>query len=133
MDEWEVLFAANGREALDVMSERRVDVVVTDIAMPVMDGEALITHLYDNFPDVVPLVLSGHWTAAMSNRRVGPSIRFLAKPISNDDLVAAIRDAIAEARLTSYSQVKAAPSPLDRAAQPHADETNWVNEVDKDE
>jgi len=64
--EWTILFAANGREALDIMSDQPVDVVVTDIAMPVMDGEALISHLYDRFPNVVPLVLSGHWTASMS-------------------------------------------------------------------
>jgi YesN/AraC family two-component response regulator len=132
-DEWNMVFAANGSEALDIMSSQTVNVVVTDIAMPVMDGETLISRLYDGFPDVVPLVLSGHWTAAMSQRKVGPSIRFLAKPIGKEDLVTALREAVAEARLTTYSQSPGTVSPLDRAAQPRSDETSWVNRVNRDE
>jgi len=129
-DEWTLLFAANGREALEIMSDQPVDVVVTDIAMPVMDGETLISHLYDRFPTVVPLVLSGHWTASMSQRRVGPSIRFHAKPISKDALVAAIRDAIKEARLTTFAQGKSAAAALDGGTQLRSDETSWVDRVD---
>ena len=67
----------------------------------------------------------------MSQRRVGPGIRFHAKPISKDALVDAIRDAVKEARLTTYAQSNSATSSLDRATQLHSDDTSWINQVDE--
>lgn len=136
--EWEMAFAANGAEALAVMEGRAVAVVVTDIAMPVMDGKTLITHLYESFPDVVVLVLSGHWSASVSAHQLGPCVRFLAKPTGTEALVAAIREALAESRLTAYPREPSAASvrtrsPLAPGAQLHTDETSWVDLVENDD
>jgi len=63
---------------------------------------------------------------------VGPNIRFHAKPISKDALVDAIRDAVKEARLTTYAPSNSATSPLDRATPLRSDETSWINQVDEE-
>jgi DNA-binding response OmpR family regulator len=42
-DGYEVTLAINGRIAFDILRERRVDLVITDLMMPVMDGEELAT------------------------------------------------------------------------------------------
>jgi CheY-like chemotaxis protein len=42
-DGYEVTLAINGRLALDILRERRVDLVITDLMMPVMDGAELAT------------------------------------------------------------------------------------------
>lgn len=102
-EKWECLFARDGAEALEVLASRPVRVVVTDIAMPMMDGRTLIAQMYDSFPEVVTLVLSGHWTQAISARQLGPAVRFLGKPISRDRLIAAIREALGEAALPDWA------------------------------
>lgn len=102
--EWDSLFARDGAEALEVLARRPVRVVVTDIAMPVMDGKTLIAQMYDSFPEVVTLVLSGHWTQAISARQLGPAVRFLGKPIPRERLIAAIRDALGESALPAWAE-----------------------------
>lgn len=99
-DEWEVMFAVNGAEALNVMMTHDVHVVVTDIAMPVMDGEQLILRLYDEHPRVVPVVLSGHWSVDISMRQLGPYIQFLPKPVPKEVLLQALEVATSYAALS---------------------------------
>lgn len=102
--DWDILFARDGAEALDILASRPVRVVVTDIAMPVMDGKTLIAQMYDAYPQVVTLVLSGHWTQAVSARQLGPAVRFLGKPIARERLIAAIRDALGESALPVWAE-----------------------------
>ena len=46
-------FAENGPAALDLMRERKVDVVVSDMRMPGMDGAALLTAIKEQYPEVI--------------------------------------------------------------------------------
>lgn len=96
---WTLLYAGNGRQALDLLRTHEVAVVVTDIAMPVMDGETLIRRLYDGFPNVAVVVLSGHWSQQTSDLRVGPNVRYLSKPVSSAILTATIAQALRDACL----------------------------------
>lgn len=98
---WNLMFAANGAEALEVMTTNDVGVVVTDIAMPVMDGEQLILRMYEDHPNIMPIVLSGHWDERISNRQLGPYIQFLPKPVPRDKLVQALETASNYAALVS--------------------------------
>ncbi len=87
---YEVLTAASGREALQITAERYVDLLVTDLAMPGMDGSELIQRIKSLGTISRFLVLSG-WADAV--RGLGaPS---LAKPFSPDELLHKIRDVIA--------------------------------------
>jgi DNA-binding response OmpR family regulator len=45
---YEVELAINGRLAFDILSERRIDLVITDLMMPVMDGEELAVAMRDS-------------------------------------------------------------------------------------
>lgn len=56
VDQIDILTASNGQEALQILREKRVDIVVTDIRMPVMDGIELLNHLnliHQNIPAIV--------------------------------------------------------------------------------
>lgn len=50
----------DGEEALHVLEEEKIDVVITDISMPLMDGIELIRHIREGKQDIYILVLSCH-------------------------------------------------------------------------
>ena len=55
------LFAGNGAEALEILSsDGRIDMVVTDINMPKMDGLSLLSHIPAVNPDIRSIVVSAY-------------------------------------------------------------------------
>lgn len=58
----DVLTASDGREALKILREKRVDLVVTDIKMPVMDGIELLNHLRLKHQNIPAIVMTGFST-----------------------------------------------------------------------
>jgi putative nucleotidyltransferase with HDIG domain len=71
-DFWEADFALSAREALDKLSEGPFDVVITDMHMPVMDGNQLLDEVNRLYPGVIRFVLSGNTsdTQAMHSTRL---------------------------------------------------------------
>ena len=57
-DQWEVHYLNSGKAALNLMATQRVDVLVTDMMMPAMDGATLLSHVVDRHPEVFRVVLS---------------------------------------------------------------------------
>ena len=84
--------AANGREALDVVRELMPDVVLMDIAMPIMDGLEATRRIHKEFPKVKILALTQYDERAY----VFPVIEagasgFISKTAASSELVAGIR------------------------------------------
>ena len=73
--------------ALTVLEHEDVDVLVTDLAMPGVDGVGLCAVARDRFPDLPVVVLTGHGTvsAAVDALRAGAK-NFLLKPVELDAL-----------------------------------------------
>lgn len=92
-DEFTVLTAENGKEALAHAQAVKVDLVVTDIEMPVMDGFELLAHLSNNHPEVPVFVMTANGSPEIA-QRIGAmgSIKYFEKPIDVERLLAAIRD-----------------------------------------
>jgi len=78
-----VLVASNGRQALEILSTRKVDVLVTDIKMPEMDGIELLTHLSRKNLDIYVIVITGFATKENLKRlnQLG-QYYYMSKPIS---------------------------------------------------
>ena len=87
-NEYEFIFALNGSEALDKMKEHPdVDVVLSDINMPVMDGLTLLTQLNDLSPLIKTVMVSAY--GDMDNIRSAMNkgaFDFVCKPVNFDDL-----------------------------------------------
>lgn len=75
--------ALNGRAALEKMDEMRIDLVITDIRMPVMNGLELMDKIRESDPDVMIVVLSGHQDFEYAHHAMrAQSIDYLLKPMS---------------------------------------------------
>jgi CheY-like chemotaxis protein len=87
----EVKEAMSGAKALDILSERRFDLVVTDQAMPQMTGSQLADVVWERWPDM-PIVLATGYSELPPGARA--DLLRLSKPFSEQQLEDAIRRAM---------------------------------------
>lgn len=105
-ENYEILCARSGAEALRFMREAPVDLVISDQEMPGMRGTELLALVREEFPDTVRYILTGKGTldVAVAAINQGEVNRFLVKPCVAEELIFAIRvalqqkDLFAEAR-----------------------------------
>ncbi|MCJ9747657.1 cell cycle histidine kinase CckA [Neorhizobium sp. SHOUNA12A] len=87
--------AGSGTEALDIMEELQgqVDIVVSDVVMPEMDGPTLLTELRKTYPDMKFIFVSGYAEDAFArNLPADAKFGFLPKPFSLKQLAVAVRE-----------------------------------------
>ncbi|MBI5508985.1 MAG: HDOD domain-containing protein [Deltaproteobacteria bacterium] len=77
---WEMAFADGGKTALELLARAPVDVIVTDMRMPQVDGVALLKEVQRLYPRVVRIVLSGHAELQAALQAVPVAHQFLTKP-----------------------------------------------------
>lgn len=106
-DDWEVETALGGQEALAFLAEETVDVVVSDMRMPGMDGAALLREVHDRYPGTARIVLSGHSEMEGAVRAASVAHQFLSKPCNGQVLVAVIERAVQLQALIEGSAVQA--------------------------
>jgi HD-like signal output (HDOD) protein/CheY-like chemotaxis protein len=104
--EWEMNFVEGGQKALDFMAARPVDIVVSDMMMPGMDGSQLLTEVLKRHPQTVRIILSGHAEREAVLRLVGPAHQYLSKPCDADELRKAITRAFALRDLLGNERLK---------------------------
>jgi len=90
------LFAGSGKEALDILEEEIVHVIVTDIGMPDMDGFRLLGLVNKKNSDIIPVVLSvnANIDAVLKAINEGNVYRYIIKPWNNTELKGIIRQAV---------------------------------------
>lgn len=87
--------AGSGTEALEIMEELegRVDIVVSDVVMPEMDGPSLLRELRKSYPDLKFIFVSGYAEDAFAkNLPADAKFGFLPKPFSLKQLAVAVRE-----------------------------------------
>ncbi len=67
-DMFNILTAGNGKLAVEILNSIEVDLLVTDLKMPVMDGFELLAHMASNFPAVPIMVMSAFCTPVIEER-----------------------------------------------------------------
>jgi two-component system cell cycle sensor histidine kinase/response regulator CckA len=93
-----VLEAGNGVEAIDVLekADGRVDLVVSDVVMPEMDGPTLLRELRNRNPSLKIIFVSGYAEDAFQKHLPEHGqFAFLPKPFTLKQLVAAVKDTLA--------------------------------------
>ncbi len=95
---YQVVEAGSGVEALAAMEriDGEVDLVVSDVVMPEMDGPTLLRELRQKRPEMKVIFISGYAEGAFKkNLPEGEHFTFLPKPFSLKDLVAAVKETMA--------------------------------------
>jgi HD-like signal output (HDOD) protein len=88
--EWDMLFATSGAAALEELAKQRVDVIVSDMRMPRMDGAELLTRVRELYPETARIVLSGHAERDAIARVASVAHQFLSKPANAGSVKAVI-------------------------------------------
>ncbi|WP_404336228.1 PAS domain S-box protein [Sphingomonas sp. MMS12-HWE2-04] len=86
-----VLQASSGRQALQLLAEARIDVIVTDFAMPEMNGAQLAEAAAAGWPDIPVLLVSGF---AELPEQMAIHLTRLTKPFRQDELLKALRETV---------------------------------------
>lgn len=79
-DEWEVFTAEGGLQALALLEREPMDVIVSDMRMPEIDGAQLLEAVRNRHPQMVRIVLSGQSDQESLLRMIGPVHQYLSKP-----------------------------------------------------
>ncbi len=115
--EWQMHFALSGAEALTILAAQSIDVIVSDIRMPGMDGAQLLHEVKQQYPHIVRIILSGYAEKALIMKSVGAAHQYLAKPCDAETLKAtvslacAMRNLLADEKLRRLvSQMHTVPS-----------------------
>ena len=95
MEGYEGIAAADGEEAWKIINSREIDMVITDLRMPGLDGSSLLKKIYSSYPTLPVVVLTGHGTiedavTAMQNGAVD----FLTKPVNLNHLFVLIKKSL---------------------------------------
>ena len=116
-EQYELLFATSGQEALAIMEQQPVDLIVSDIRMPQMDGITLLATVMEKYPQTARFVLSGLSDRDLVKQSLVSTHQFLPKPCSEGVLAHAIRRTCElrnilqkEELVRAVAQIKALPS-----------------------
>jgi CheY-like chemotaxis protein len=100
-DRFQLFTAEDGKIAVKILESNSIDLVVTDIRMPEMDGFELLVYMSSRYSSIPVLVMSAYGTREIQAKfeSIG-IIGFLDKPVDFDDLVKGIDDGL---KLTSQA------------------------------
>ena len=91
------LFAKSGKEALEILKQNEVHVLVTDMRMPEMPGLELLKIVKEEYPHLVRMVLSGYTqvTTLLTAINQGEIFKFITKPWQlEEEFKPAIQEAV---------------------------------------
>ncbi|HKT78133.1 MAG TPA: ATP-binding protein [Sphingobium sp.] len=93
---YKVLTANDGEQGLEVLAgDEKIDLLISDVVMPNMDGPSMVARARDSHPDLPVLFMSGYAEEQLRKSIDIANVAFLPKPFSVSQLAEAARDALA--------------------------------------
>jgi HD-like signal output (HDOD) protein len=84
--DWNMKFVSSGAEALAAFEQQHVDLVVSDVRMPGMDGGQLLTTVKQRWPTTVRIIVSGYSDPVQAVRLTSLAHQYVAKPCDGQQL-----------------------------------------------
>lgn len=97
----------NGSELCNYIAENHVDVVLTDLNMPIMDGFGVLTHCKKEHPDLKVVVLSMYDEEKIYKKCINQKAdAFILKDADPDELIFTIREVFEGRHVLNFDRVK---------------------------
>ena len=111
---YDVTSAADGREALSILKANKMDVVVTDLKMPNLDGMGLLNCITEQYPEVPVIMITAHGTVATAVEALKKgALDYITKPFELDELKNVISKAI-KTRTLNENELFLPPEEIER-------------------
>ena len=89
-DKFDFITAKDGLEAIEILKNRRISLLVTDLEMPKIDGLGLLAYAHKYHPTVPCIVMSAHGTPKIIETLQPDIVRFIEKPFTAEELAKVI-------------------------------------------
>ena len=90
---YQVLAASSAEDAIQLVDGRNIDLLLTDVVLPKMNGPQLAEHIQSIRPEIKVLYVSGYTDNVLVHRgALEPGFAYLAKPFTFDSLAAKVRE-----------------------------------------
>ena len=99
---FEVVVAFSSQEALEVLNERAINIVLSDIMMPSMDGLELLRQIRESYPQVVVIMMTAYASLDKAVKAIAyGAADLLIKPFEVGRLLQVIDDSLQDVELSS--------------------------------
>ena len=103
---YNVVTAQNGSEALDIFYERKIDLIIADIMMPVMDGYGMLNNLREDKQEVPVLFLTAKSTFEDKKKGFDLGIDdYITKPIDYEELLLRVKSLLRRANISTKQKI----------------------------
>lgn len=105
LDGYNIILSSNGQEGIAIADQNDIDLVITDLKMPVLSGQEVLRHITSRYPSVPVIMLTGHGTVedAVAAMRNG-AYDFITKPVNLDHLSILVKRALERRELARTNE-----------------------------
>ncbi|MCK4224102.1 MAG: sigma-54-dependent Fis family transcriptional regulator [candidate division Zixibacteria bacterium] len=91
----QVFCALSGQEAFELLEKEPIDIVITDIKMPGMDGMQVLEKVKEKYPDILVIMITGYSTvqSAVQAMKLG-AFDYIPKPFTPDEVLIVVEKAL---------------------------------------
>ncbi|MEW6080046.1 MAG: response regulator [Thermodesulfobacteriota bacterium] len=95
-EEVDVMTADGGETAIQILKEEQVDLVITDLVMPGVDGLSLLAHINEHHPRTLCIAMTGFATENVVRMLPNSLLYFMRKPFKLNELLDTVRKSLKE-------------------------------------
>lgn len=129
---YECLLANDGLEAVEVLSDRKCDLILSDVLMPNMDGLELLAYIREKRPEIDVIIATGFSEkASYADVIKAGAIDFIKKPIDQAELEAKLARAFRERRMVMELEQLSLSDGLTSVYNRRAFDQKFMNEVER--